>query len=263
MVQIHSPRPLSLSSSGSFAPFPHAIWFFIHSTVGNFVDEDNDTIPLLQIAMVLLAFSMEFGAGIAMHEAERVSANLAESHDELRRARELTQSKLSELVSEILCLENEAALFEEKFWCDFWWSVLKRSAGKATKSFISGLLLLMFVSASTAKAEHPLELVVLIDLSSSVGVNGPDSRTEFQKNVTEIGHILRQVPPGAHVTIIGITDDSFAQPYVLMSASVASDSGYFGEKLSAARQRLEVSWRTRSRDLAPSFGRYTCSLMVR
>jgi hypothetical protein len=29
--------------------------------------------------------------------------------------------------------------------------------------------------------------------------------------------------------------------------------GYFGEKLASARQRLEIAWKTKSRDLTPSF----------
>ena len=61
------------------------------------------------------------------------------------------------------------------------------------------------------------------------------------------------MPAGAHVTVLGITDDSFAQPYFLLSATVTSEAGYFGEKLAWGRQRLETSWKTRSRDLAPSF----------
>jgi len=86
-----------------------------------------------------------------------------------------------------------------------------------------------------------------------VGANGPDDRSEFQKNVAAVSQVLRRVPAGAHVTILGITDDSFAQPYFLLRATVAPEAGYFGEKLASARQRLETSWKTRSRDLAPSF----------
>jgi hypothetical protein len=76
---------------------------------------------------------------------------------------------------------------------------------------------------------------------------------EFHKNVEAVSQVLTQVLAGAHVTVLGITDDSFAQPYFLLRASVASEVGHFGEKLASARQRLETSWKARSRDLAPSF----------
>lgn len=213
----------------------------------------DDTVPLLQMVMVLLAFSMEIGAGIAVHEAERVSANLGESYDELKRARDGVQVKLAQLVQEIMALQSEPTVFVTKFWRDFHCAVLKRSIGNAAKAFTIGLLFILFPSTPATKAQQRVELVVLIDLSRSVGANGPDGRSEFQKNVAAVSQVLRQVPAGGHVTVLGITDDSFAQPYFLLRATVAADAGYFGEKLALARQRLETSWKTRSRDLAPSF----------
>jgi hypothetical protein len=213
----------------------------------------DDTVPLLQIVMVLLAFSMEVGAGIAIHEAERVSANLGECYDELKLARDAVQAKLALLVQEIMALQSEPAVFVTKFWRDFHWAVLKRSIGNAAKVGLVGLLFFLFLSTPATNAQQRVELVVLIDLSRSVGANGPDDRSEFQKNVAAVSQLLRQVPARAHVTILGITDDSFAQPYFLLKATVAPEAGYFGEKLASARQRLETSWKTRSRDLAPSF----------
>jgi hypothetical protein len=212
----------------------------------------DDTVPLLQIVMVLLAFSMEVGAGIAMHEAERVSANLGESYDELQRARERVQAKLTVLVQEIITLQSEPANFAATFWRDFHWAVLKRNIGSAAKAFMIGSLAFFFLWSPLTKAQQPLELVVLIDLSRSVDAKGPDSRSEFQKNVAAVSQFVRRVPAGAQITIVGITEDSFAQPYVLLSARVALDAGYFGEQLASAHQRLETSWKNRSRDLVPS-----------
>jgi hypothetical protein len=146
-----------------------------------------------------------------------------------------------------------SGIFVTKFWRDFHWAVLKRSIGNVTKAFTAGLFFFLFLAVSATKAQQPIELVVLLDLSQSVGANGPDSRSEFQKNVAGVSQVLRQVPAGAHVTVLGITDDSFAQPYFLLSPTVASETGYFGEKLAVARQRLETSWKNRSHDLAPSF----------
>jgi hypothetical protein len=213
----------------------------------------DDTVPLLQIVMVLLAFSMEVGAGIALHEAERVSGNLGERYHELQRAVEDSGRKLAERAQEILTLQNEPERFAAKFWRDFHLAVLRRSVGNTTKAFMVGALGLLLFFAPRAMAERPLELVVLIDLSRSVGVKGADSRSEFQKNAAAVSQVLRQVPAGAHVTVVGVTDDSLGQPYILLSATVASDPGYFGEKLATAQQRLENAWKSRSRDLAPTF----------
>ena len=115
------------------------------------------------------------------------------------------------------------------------------------------MFFVFFLSRLATKARRRLELVVLVDLSRSVGTNNPDDRSEFQKNVAAVSPVLRQVPAGAHVSVLGITDDSFARPYFLLGATVIPEVGYFGEKLASARQRLETLWKANSRDLAPSF----------
>jgi hypothetical protein len=104
-----------------------------------------------------------------------------------------------------------------------------------------------------AAAPQRLNLVIALDLSKSVNVKGPDGTTEFHKNVDGVTRLLAQVPAGAHVTVIGITDRSFAQPYILLSASVPDDAGYFGEQLSAAQRELLRVWKRRSAKLDPKF----------
>jgi hypothetical protein len=53
------------------------------------------------------------------------------------------------------------------------------------------------------------------------------------------------------VTVLGITENSFSQPYVLLSAKTANDKGYFGERLTAARRQIVHVWRERSANLQP------------
>jgi hypothetical protein len=53
------------------------------------------------------------------------------------------------------------------------------------------------------------------------------------------------------VTVIGITGNSFAQPYIVLKASLATDPGYFGEKLARGRQEIVRVWQTRSARLEP------------
>jgi hypothetical protein len=104
-------------------------------------------------------------------------------------------------------------------------------------------------------AEDRLDLIVAIDLTQSVAVAGPDRKTEFQKNVEGVSRVLAEVPAGTQVTIIGITDHSFAQPYILMSARTSADPGYFGERLNAARSQLVRGWKLRSAHLEAHFKR--------
>ena len=98
-----------------------------------------------------------------------------------------------------------------------------------------------------------LNLVVAIDLSRSVAVVGPDDKSEFQKNVEGVSRLLATVPAGARATVIGITDHSFTQPYVLLRAQLPDDTGYFGERLDSARRQLTSAWMARSVKLAPQF----------
>lgn len=101
--------------------------------------------------------------------------------------------------------------------------------------------------------QQSLNMVVAIDLSKSVGTKGPDGRTDFEKNVEAVDKILSEVPADSRVTVIGITDRSFSEPYVLLSARIPADSGYFGERLAAAHRQLLQAWHTRSGPLQPKF----------
>jgi hypothetical protein len=102
------------------------------------------------MVMVLLAFSMEVGAGVALHEAERVQGNLGESYSELGRERDTIRTQLGELAKTIVTLQNEAAHFAAQFWRDFYWAVLKRSIADATRVFAAGTISLVLLALLTA-----------------------------------------------------------------------------------------------------------------
>jgi hypothetical protein len=55
------------------------------------------------------------------------------------------------------------------------------------------------------------------------------------------------------VTVIGITDRSFAQPYVLLSAHLDGNEGYFKERINNAHQQLLTTWQKRSQSLVENF----------
>ena len=81
----------------------------------------------------------------------------------------------------------------------------------------------------------------------------PDAKSDFQKNIDGVTRLLSQAPAGSRITVIGITDHSFAQPYILLSARIPDDAGYFGERLAAARNQLIRAWKQRSGHLTPNF----------
>lgn len=209
---------------------------------------------LLTLATVLLSLAMELGAGLAMRRAWAKAPHNAEDYVRLRNELAGIQGRMIVIGGKATFLEAQPELFEAGLWRDFYKSMLIHTAQSAMRKLLVGLVALSFVShAHAADTAKPLDLVIALDLTRSTDVKGPDGKTEFQKNVEGVTGVLAQVPAGSHVTVIGITDRSFAQPYILLSASVPDDPGYFGDRLVAAHRSLIHAWTARSARLQPIF----------
>jgi hypothetical protein len=211
-----------------------------------------DALPLLQLVMALLAVAMELGAGLALHDAKRLGSDSGQDSEKV--ARELMQVRLRmvALGSQIVECSNEGAVFEARFRRDFYRAMLTHAARKALGKLLALGLCLALVGAGALRAdERRLNLVVLIDLSASVASKGPDGKTDFEKNVAAVTELLAHVPAGSHVTILGITGNSFAEPDILLEANASRDAGYFGERLTAARRQLVQAWRQRVAAVTP------------
>ncbi len=139
-----------------------------------------------------------------------------------------------------------------RFWRDFYWSLLKGALKKAAKHFILPALALFLLWPSALLAQQRLDLVIAVDLSKSVDRAGPDGQTAFAKNISAVTQLLDRLPAGARVTVIGIGEDSFLQPAILLTAEIPHDPGYFNERLAAARTAIVKAWLTRSKELAPT-----------
>jgi hypothetical protein len=212
------------------------------------------TFALLRLAMVLLALAMELAAGLALREAWRIGSDSSEDWQKLvNRLREVRQRMLA-ITYEITMLQNEPRVFAARFWRNFYRAMLTHSVRSAmTKLLMVALALLL--SHGRALAQERTNLVIAIDLSQSVAVVGPDQKTEFQKNVDGVTKLLAQVPADSRVTVIGITDKSFAQPDILVTATIPADAGYFGERLKSVHLQLVRAWKSRSAQLKPDFRR--------
>ena len=208
---------------------------------------------ILQLVMALLAFAMELGAGLALYEAWRLSSDAKEDWAKLRRRHAEVRERLGLLAAEIVELEHAPQAFVQRFWRNFYRSMITQSVRSAMTKLGVGILAFLFLIHGQMNAQTKTEIVVAIDLTQSENARDPDGKTEFQKNVEGVTKLLAQVPANSHISIIGITDRSFAQPDILLSATIATDPGYFGERLSAARQSLAGIWRTRSEKLQPIY----------
>lgn len=206
------------------------------------------TLVLLGCVMGLLALAMEIGAGVALYEARRLGSegeDAIQLSQELKRLREKIGSRESERAE----LKKEPSLFANRFWRDFHRGMLGATSRRALPK-VSLLLpcILLALSLHASAADH-VNLVVALDLTQSVAVQGRDQKTEFAKNVEGVRQVLAHAPAGARITVFGITDSSFAQPLILLSAELLEDPGYFQEKLAAGRNQLLHAWQERSKAL--------------
>lgn len=208
------------------------------------------TLPLLRIIMALLSIAIEVGAGIAFYEARRLGAwgeDITVLRQELANTRELMIVHGHQLWT----LENEGEAFEHEFWRDFYRSVLNGARQGAMRKLLLLVLCVGLLGHSRAFAADHMNLVILLDLSQSVAAAGHDRKAEFDKNVDSVGSILATAPAGSRITVLGITDDSFSTPYVILKAQLTDDEGYFKERVAKGRAALTHAWAERSAKLTP------------
>ena len=211
-----------------------------------------DTGGLLKALMVLLTVAIDVGAGIAIHRALELSAASHEDRNAIALELNETRKRIGEVVFEITALNNSPVVFEQEFWRDYYRSMLRQTVhNSATKLMALALCILLF-GAGRVAAQTKTNLVIALDLSTSEAPKGHDGITQFDKNVNAIGQLLAKTSTGTKLTVIGITENSFGDPFVLLSAQISNDAGYFGEKVARARSELVRVWNERARRIRPN-----------
>lgn len=213
------------------------------------------TIDSLRFATILIAFAMEVGARLALRDAWAKCPRYMVEWEELREEQGTIRARMVHIAADITRLQDEPALIEARLWRDFYKAMLTHTVRSAMRKLSLVFVMFMLIPAARAAKPLTLNLVVALDLSKSVDVKSPDGKTEFKQDVDGVTRVLAEMPVGSHVTIIGITDRSLTQPYILLSASIPSDPGYFGERLDAARREVVLAWEQRSAKLHPTFSR--------
>jgi hypothetical protein len=213
----------------------------------------DSTLVLLRTALFLMAFATELGAGLVLREAWRSTPDSSEDWNKLRYELAEVRQRMVAIACQVTILRNEPGIFVARFWHDFYRAMLSNAVRSAMTKLLILILGLSVLAAKPGHAEDHLSEVVVIDLTQSVAATGPDAKSEFQKNIDGVTRLLSEAPAGSRITVIGITDHSFAQPYILLSARVPGDAGYFGERLAAARNQLVRAWKQRSSNLTPHY----------
>ena len=211
------------------------------------------TLGLLRLTMALLAVAMELGAGLALHDAWPTGGDTGEDWERLRERLALVRRRLFALAEEISTLKNEPGIFAARFWRNFYRAMLTHVSRHAGTKLLLLFLLAFSLGYVRANAQEHVTVVAAVDLTQSVATPGPDGQTDFEKNIAGVTRLLARMPSDSRVVVIGITDTSFAEPYVLLKASIPAEPGYFGERLEAARNELVRAWKARAGQLQPQF----------
>jgi hypothetical protein len=204
---------------------------------------------LLCITLPLLAIGMDLGAGLALYQAQQFSAQCTDDRVRLTQELNSVHQELILKLREVTALEKELTIFEYRFWRDFWRAMLTHAERHAMKKLFVAIFATILLFSGHIFAQDSTNMVVLVDLSKSVAGENSQGNSPCKENFKAVTRTLLGAPAGAQVTILGITEDSFSQPRVLLTALIGEDRGYFGENLSNARQQLAAAWKKRSANL--------------
>jgi hypothetical protein len=95
------------------------------------------------------------------------------------------------------------------------------------------------------------EAIVLFDLSKSMAAGDyVGKETEFQKNVNGVEEfIMNGLGAKERLKVVGITENSFGKPYILIEGEFSGEKGVFGEV--AAREKVNLLKKWRGLNLQP------------
>src|SRR6185437_10898239 len=176
---------------------------------------------LLCLTLPLLAVGMDLGAGLALHEAKRFSADSGDGHGQLAVGLDSVHQQMIAKLFEVTSLETAHKTFECGFWRDFYHSMLTHTARNAMKKLFVLVFAIALPFSHRVFAQKSANIVILVDLSRSVAAKGPQGESPCQKNFKAVGRILENTPAGSRITIFGITADSFGNPDILLSAQIS------------------------------------------
>src|SRR5206468_10804750 len=135
------------------------------------------------------------GGGLALHRARRTTENSGEDWKELRKELRDVRGQMVALAAGMTLLQNEPPLFVARFWRNFYHAMLTHTVRNAMVKLRLGFVILILPGLhSNAAAQEQITIVAAIDLSQSVAGVGPDSRSDFEKNVAGVTRLLAQVP---------------------------------------------------------------------
>ena len=105
---------------------------------------------------------------------------------------------------------------------------------------VLGILIFIILKGQAHGTHWEIEL----DLSKSVLPKGYAGKVSvFDKNIQAVDEIIRHhLQPGDRIKVVGITEDSFGRPYILLDHRFTQEKGAFGEKVAREKLVLLKQW---------------------
>jgi hypothetical protein len=196
----------------------------------------------LQWFFALLAVAMELATGLAIYEARKVAvppmaAALALMQEQLR----LVETRMIGLLHRIEFLKREAEVFENQFIRDFYLGLVEGTARRTIRRAgpMLGAILFAWMMLQWPLAAQPLDIAVGMDLSLTSNAKNYDGSVEHAKNVEAAARLIGGFPAATQFRFIGITDQSFSRPLILLTGQLPKDRGplEFVDQVAIARNK--------------------------
>jgi len=198
---------------------------------------------LLRWAWISAALGFELATGLCLYDlAESRRGSNIGLLNKLEKALLVVEKDLLSVETEIQELLSEPSETYAKCWAHF------RKGSKFARVVV---IVIAGITAANGLAAAELHVIGALDLSGTEKVFGFEGRSQFEQNRSAVAQLLANLPVGARVNLIGITDKTFSNPLLLLGATLSDDAGYFGNRLLKGRQALLGEWSRRTSTLKP------------
>ena len=219
----------------------------------------------LRWIFALLTVAIELTAGILLHEARRRTLLSSDEGGRARKELERITTQMADLEERRVTLINEPGLMEAVIRRDFplhadrGFMNGKKANGLARLSAACIFLGLIAQGCTPAISSNPAAtlpfVLVGLDQTASVANTGYDDESDYAKNVKALQPLIAQLPPGARLKVVSISDQSFSKPHVLFSTKLPENTGdlKFFNRVEAEKKRAAAEVRALSDSLRLRF----------
>ena len=212
----------------------------------------------LQLFFALLAVAMELATGLAVYEARKIAVpSVTDALAVLRQRMRFLETEMVALLHRIEFLKREADIFENEFARDFYLGLIEGSARRTIKRAgpMIGTFLFLYMALYRPVLAQSLDAAVGIDLSLTSAAANYDGSLEHAKNVDAAAELIGGLPAAARFRVIGITDQSFSRPLILLAGQLPRDRGplEFIDRVAVARKKSAADMRAVGRATPPKY----------